>query len=856
MEKHIMDILKLMALLKLNPKKGDGEGENEGFCYGFACMAAKHFLSEPKKIKNFEEMLGKIKNLKSKDVTQDFKDNSKNDIVVFLKSVKRFQDSGQCRNLNPEWKNQHILTVPDASKNKVLNGQNLKEVALFSGVYSRNKFISYLKSIQELKTTKRCAIILSVDGYHSIMIGFDAKQKRWFIHNHGKSSSFSSDDLNLGVEQISYALGFGIQNKNKSMILTSEVFSMEKQPTFNAWMESENFKETHKITDEKSKLTSCSGGTWLTSAANIGDLESVKNLMKKRFSDINFKDKEGFTALMKASINNHVTTVKELLSYEPDINATDTIGFTALIFAVKNNNLSVVETLLSEDANVNCSIKDGWTALMFAVENNNLDIVKALLNDNHIKVNHVNEFGLTALIVAAKNNNLDIVKTLLDKNADISFASKSGWTALLFAAQNNNLSMFKALLEKDTSLNSKNVNAVQNGSTALLFAAKNNNINMVKVLLKKGANVNAKNKSGGTALIYAANNKNLKMVENLLNYEAEINSSDDRNWTALKCCAKNNDLPMFEKLLNKGAKVNNAIGKSDPALIYAVEKNNVEMVGKLISHHANINSLDGRGISPLYLSAQSGFIEITKLLLSTKKCKLIPVQPGIENLKNRAKKLNKLVQFKKLLSDRHVNPNKNEGKLNGFNALHAAILFQDLDMVALLVKSQLPKSNENKPCQISPYDFFKLRYDEGSNLNHQKTACGATLLLLKLKLKPSDEQIKALFENFQLAKAVYAACHYLEKQNKKSPQTTSYIKELFKSPNEIQYLTKRWIKSTQAFGFFKSSGNDKMRSHYAEQYGLLKGKVLKHRLARRPAPPKPSSLPPSPPPPSAKPSSS
>jgi len=157
-----------------------------------------------------------------------------------------------------------------------------------------------------------------------------------------------------------------------------------------------------------------------------GNMHIVEELLANG-ADVNAKNKDGWSALMVASLKGHTEIVKALLANSADVNAKDFVGTTALMLASFKGHTETVMVLLAKGADVNANMKGG-TALISASQEGHTEIVKALLA-NGTDVNAKDFIGRTALMLASFNGHTDIVKILLAKGADE--------TALMSALENS-----------------------------------------------------------------------------------------------------------------------------------------------------------------------------------------------------------------------------------------------------------------------------------------------------------------------------------------------------------------------------------------------------------------------------------
>ena len=95
---------------------------------------------------------------------------------------------------------------------------------------------------------------------------------------------------------------------------------------------------------------------------------------------VDLSDKNGFTACMIASLNNHSSKVSMLLDRGTDIHATDNAGNTACMTASQYGHSSMVSLLLDKGADIHARTNNGYTACMLASQNGHLTIVSMLLD--------------------------------------------------------------------------------------------------------------------------------------------------------------------------------------------------------------------------------------------------------------------------------------------------------------------------------------------------------------------------------------------------------------------------------------------------------------------------------------------
>ena len=146
--------------------------------------------------------------------------------------------------------------------------------------------------------------------------------------------------------------------------MDTAVYKMNSMRKGDWTMQNVNMKDRH-------------GHTPLMDAAKSGDIEAVKDLLK-RGADVDALSEKEKTALHYSAANGHVEVVKLLLEYGAMINARDRDGHTPLMLASIYGCNHTVQALLVNGADIHVRTKAGNTALVYA-ENNSHPITLALL---------------------------------------------------------------------------------------------------------------------------------------------------------------------------------------------------------------------------------------------------------------------------------------------------------------------------------------------------------------------------------------------------------------------------------------------------------------------------------------------
>ncbi|CAG2199579.1 unnamed protein product [Mytilus edulis] len=150
--------------------------------------------------------------------------------------------------------------------------------------------------------------------------------------------------------------------------------------------------------------------------------------------------------LIKAAEDGDLEKVKNLVRHGADINYKDTFGsFTALHCAANNGNIEIINYLADKKADMNCRNNRGRTPLHLSVHKGRIEASKALINRG-TAINAVNIFGCTALHMAGYwVKSVEMSKMLVDNGASVNIKDKDGITPVEIAAKGQNTDVFEYL---------------------------------------------------------------------------------------------------------------------------------------------------------------------------------------------------------------------------------------------------------------------------------------------------------------------------------------------------------------------------------------------------------------------------
>src|SRR5205085_10021283 len=145
----------------------------------------------------------------------------------------------------------------------------------------------------------------------------------------------------------------------------------------------------------------------------------VVKLLLAKGADVNARDKDNDTALMKAATQKFSFPGRAQGPADGDQFQKD---------------VEIVQMLLARGADVNARGNNGGTALLFAASRGGDDsLVNALLAKG-ADVNAHNDAGLTPVILAAAYGRISTLDALFEHHADVNARTPKGFTALIAAA--------------------------------------------------------------------------------------------------------------------------------------------------------------------------------------------------------------------------------------------------------------------------------------------------------------------------------------------------------------------------------------------------------------------------------------
>ncbi|XP_059174821.1 serine/threonine-protein phosphatase 6 regulatory ankyrin repeat subunit B-like [Physella acuta] len=167
------------------------------------------------------------------------------------------------------------------------------------------------------------------------------------------------------------------------------------------------------------------GNTPLMKASEISDMEDVLRALLQAGANVNQHDKKGESALHFAAKSNCILNAKVLLEFNSEIDIKNNEGKTALLYSLQNESTKMVHLLIGQNASVNCQDNKGDTPLHYACSrfDDSLKVIHLLIKSGAC-VNQQNSEGYKPLMVAAKRKSFKMIKLLCESGADINIVNE------------------------------------------------------------------------------------------------------------------------------------------------------------------------------------------------------------------------------------------------------------------------------------------------------------------------------------------------------------------------------------------------------------------------------------------------
>lgn len=188
-------------------------------------------------------------------------------------------------------------------------------------------------------------------------------------------------------------------------------------------------------------LITSRGGPPIIAAASRAHTSCIKILIAN-CSDINVKNKDGWTALRCAVEQNHLETVQTLIGLKADVNICSTDGRSPVYAAAAAGRASIVSNLIAHDADVNICDRNGVSPVLAAAFSKNLECVELLVSAGASN----NSLLVVALHEACEIGDRQAVEALFADGADVNQCNRTGESPFQVAVERGHSGVVAALL--------------------------------------------------------------------------------------------------------------------------------------------------------------------------------------------------------------------------------------------------------------------------------------------------------------------------------------------------------------------------------------------------------------------------
>lgn len=191
------------------------------------------------------------------------------------------------------------------------------------------------------------------------------------------------------------------------------------------------------------------GTTPLIAAAGKNKSESVCKDLIKAGADVNYYNKDGWTPLIAATMEENTKVMKLLIDHGAYIDFMNSQSESALTYSIVWNRMKSLKLLIGEGANINKADEYGcgWTPILYAVQEKSQDMVELLI-EKGADINIVDKYGDSLAIHAIRSNKIKIFEKIVNHPSYRETINSAGENTLDVARKIGNSSFVKLLERK------------------------------------------------------------------------------------------------------------------------------------------------------------------------------------------------------------------------------------------------------------------------------------------------------------------------------------------------------------------------------------------------------------------------
>ncbi|KAL1500744.1 hypothetical protein ABEB36_006189 [Hypothenemus hampei] len=369
------------------------------------------------------------------------------------------------------------------------------------------------------------------------------------------------------------------------------------------------------------------GLTTLMYAAQRGDVQRARNLIRTESDSLLDQDRTGKTALHYCCIGNstraaHVADILTMAA--PDLaESRDEDGFTPLHLAVITGNTQLITFLLANGADVHATDNEKHTMVHWATVCGTIVALRAVLAAG-APVSTPDIHGGYPLHYAAQmcggdkdpEIGMQVLHTLLtQKDVDVTVEDGDKRQPLLWAASAGSAKAILALIRAGAKVESSD----RDGLTALHCAASRGHTDCLDTLLTLcGASVDVIDTNGCTALHYAVTLGHADATALLLAHGADANRQDRKGRSPAHCGCAKGQFETVKLIGGRGANLWIRNARGDLPLHEAAASGRRELVVWLLNMRpSQVNARNNDGRTPLHMAALNDNVDMCKILLDS-----------------------------------------------------------------------------------------------------------------------------------------------------------------------------------------------------------------------------------------------
>ncbi|XP_048244191.1 serine/threonine-protein phosphatase 6 regulatory ankyrin repeat subunit C-like isoform X2 [Haliotis rufescens] len=334
--------------------------------------------------------------------------------------------------------------------------------------------------------------------------------------------------------------------------------------------------------------------------------QSVFDLLVSNQADLTLVDTHGDSLLHLACEGGNTAILQHVLS-PSNINSRERHGYTPVMVAAINGHQSLFDLLESNQADLTLVDTDGNSLLHLACQGGNTAIVQHVLSPSNINSRGIH--GYTPVMVAAFNGHQSVFDLLVSNQADLTLVNTDGDSLLHLACRGGNTAIVQHVLSP-SNINSRGTH----GYTPVMVAAFYGHQSLFDLLVFNQADLTLVYTDGNSLLHLACRGGNTAIVQHVLS-PSNINSRGIHGYTPVMVAAVGGHQSVFDLLVSNQADLTLVYTDGDSLLHLACQGGNTAIVQHVLSP-SNINSRGKHGFTPVMVAAVGGHQSVFELLVS------------------------------------------------------------------------------------------------------------------------------------------------------------------------------------------------------------------------------------------------